>query len=58
MITHLKELKTNAAQASEGLIIPKDSDEIRVESQEGGLNGFPYSTRASLCSVAKPDQIL
>ncbi|AES59382.1 1,3-beta-glucan synthase subunit FKS1 domain 1 protein [Medicago truncatula] len=29
VITHLKELKTNAAQASEGLIIPKDNDEIK-----------------------------
>ncbi|CAI8592541.1 unnamed protein product [Vicia faba] len=54
VITHLKELKTNAAQASEGLMIPKDNDEIRVESQEGGLNGFPYSIRASLCCEYKP----
>ncbi|KAK7401925.1 hypothetical protein VNO78_13794 [Psophocarpus tetragonolobus] len=54
VIRHLKELKTNAAQASEGLLIPKDNDEIRVEEQEGGLNGFPYSIRASLCCEYKP----
>ena len=54
VIRHLKELKTNATQASEGLMIPKDSDEIRVEEQEGGLNGFPYSIKASLCCEYKP----
>ncbi|KAG4968843.1 hypothetical protein JHK87_034494 [Glycine soja] len=54
VIRHLKDLKTNTAQASEGLMIPKDSDEIRIEEQEGGLNGFPYSIRASLCCEYKP----
>lgn len=54
VITHLKELKINAAEASEGLMIPKDNDEIRVEEQESGLNGFPYSIRASLCCEYKP----
>ncbi|KAH1247875.1 hypothetical protein AAZX31_06G264900 [Glycine max] len=54
VIRHLKELKKNAAQACEGLMIPKDNDEISVEEQEGGLNGFPYSIRASLCCEYKP----
>ena len=54
VIRHLKELKKNAAQACEGLMIPKDNDEIRVEEHEGGLNGFPYSIRASLCCEYKP----
>ncbi|KAL1345977.1 transcription factor bHLH30-like [Arachis stenosperma] len=54
VIRHLKELKTNAAQACQGLMIPKDNDELRVEEQEGGLNGFPYSIRASLCCEYKP----
>jgi len=54
VIRHLKELKRNAAQACEGLMIPKDNDEISVEEQEGGLNGFPYSIRASLCCEYKP----
>ncbi|XP_028761724.1 transcription factor bHLH30-like [Neltuma alba] len=54
VIRHLKELKGNAAQACEGLMIPKDSDEIRVEEQEGGSNGFPYSIKASLCCEYKP----
>ncbi|XP_061350146.1 transcription factor bHLH30-like [Gastrolobium bilobum] len=54
VIRHMKDLKTNAAQASEGLMIPKDNDEVRVEEQEGGLNGFPFSIRASLCCEYKP----
>ncbi|OIW20796.1 hypothetical protein TanjilG_23176 [Lupinus angustifolius] len=54
VIGHLKELRANASQACEGLMIPKDNDEIKVEEQEGGLNGFPYSIRASLCCEYKP----
>ncbi|XP_061367333.1 transcription factor bHLH30-like [Gastrolobium bilobum] len=54
VIRHLKELKMNAAQSCEGLVIPKDNDEISVEEHEGGLNGFPYSIRASLCCEYKP----
>ncbi|KAE9586274.1 hypothetical protein Lal_00000927 [Lupinus albus] len=54
VIVHLKELKANAAQACEGLMIPKDNDEIKVEEQESGLNGFPYSIRVSLCCEYKP----
>ncbi|KAK7290856.1 hypothetical protein RIF29_05590 [Crotalaria pallida] len=54
VIGHLKELRANATQACEGLMIPKDYDEIKVEEQEGGLNGIPYSIRASLCCEYKP----
>ncbi|XP_027348177.1 transcription factor bHLH30-like [Abrus precatorius] len=53
-IKHLKELKKKATQASEGLMIPEDNDEISVEEQEGGLNGFPYSIRVSLSCEYKP----
>ncbi|KAF7833927.1 transcription factor bHLH30-like [Senna tora] len=54
VIGHLKDLKRNASQACEGLMIPKDNDEIKVEEQEGGSYGFPYSIRASLCCEYKP----
>ncbi|GAU22569.1 hypothetical protein TSUD_93370 [Trifolium subterraneum] len=54
VIRHLKDLKRNAAQACEGLIIPNDNDEISVEEQEGGVNGFPYSIKASLCCEYQP----
>ncbi|KAK7272339.1 hypothetical protein RJT34_28863 [Clitoria ternatea] len=35
VIRHLKELKKNAGQACEDLMIPKDNDEISVEEQGG-----------------------
>lgn len=54
VIRHLKELKMSATQACEGLMIPKDNDEIRVEEQEGGSYGFPYSIKASLSCEYKP----
>ncbi|KAJ7981569.1 Transcription factor bHLH30 [Quillaja saponaria] len=54
VIKHLKDLKRNAAQACEDFVIPKDTDEIRVEQQEDGLDGVPYSIRASLCCEYKP----
>lgn len=54
VIRHLKELKRNEAQACEGLMIPKDNDEISVEEQEGGWNGFPFSIKASLCCEYQP----
>ncbi|KAK4255589.1 hypothetical protein QN277_008571 [Acacia crassicarpa] len=54
VVRNMKELKRNAAQACEGLMIPTDSDEIRVEEQEDGSNGFPYSIKASLCCEYKP----
>ena len=53
VIRHLKELKGSATEACEGLMVPKDSDEIRVEEEEGGYDGFPYSIRASLCCEYK-----
>lgn len=54
VIRHLKELKGNAAEACEGLMVPKDKDEIKVEEQLGGCNGISYSIRASLCCEYKP----
>ncbi|KAJ7948426.1 Transcription factor bHLH30 [Quillaja saponaria] len=54
VLTHLKDLKRNTAQACEGFLIPKDTDELRVEQQEDGLDGVPYSIRASLCCDYKP----
>ncbi|AES89767.1 putative transcription factor bHLH family [Medicago truncatula] len=54
VVRHLKELKRNETQACEGLMIPKDNDEISVEEQEGGWNGFPFSIKASLCCEYQP----
>ncbi|KAB5512686.1 hypothetical protein DKX38_029714 [Salix brachista] len=53
-ITHLKELKIQATEASEGLLMPLDIDELRVEQEEGGLHGGPYVITASICCDCKP----
>ena len=57
VIRNLKELKRNATKACESLMIPKDSDEIRVEELEYNSNGFPYSIKASLCCEYKPGSL-
>ncbi|CAK7323637.1 unnamed protein product [Dovyalis caffra] len=54
VISNLKELKRQAAEASEGLLMPLDIDEVRVEQQEDGLLGAPYLIRASICCDYKP----
>ncbi|XP_059663235.1 transcription factor bHLH30-like [Cornus florida] len=47
-INRLKELRKNAAEATKGVLIPMDIDEVRVE-QEDGSDGSSFSIRASLC---------
>jgi UTP:GlnB (protein PII) uridylyltransferase len=54
VIAHLKELKRQATEASEGLLMPLDIDEVRVEQQEDGLHSAPYVIRASICCDCKP----
>lgn len=53
VISHLKELKRSAAEASDGFVIPMDSDEVIVE-RDNGFDGAPDSIRASLCCNCKP----
>jgi hypothetical protein len=53
VISHLKELKRSAAEASDGFVIPMDFDEVIVE-RDDGFDGTPYSIRASLCCDYKP----
>lgn len=53
VISHLKDLKRSAAEASDGFVIPVDFDELIVE-REDGFDGAPYSIRASLCCDYKP----
>ena len=53
VVSHLKELKRSAAEASDGFFIPMDFDEVIVE-REDGFEGAPYSIRASLCCDFKP----
>ncbi|KAJ6379377.1 hypothetical protein OIU76_016079 [Salix suchowensis] len=55
VIGHLKELKSQAAEAGEGLLMPLDIDEVRVEQEEDGLCTAPYLIRASICCDYKPE---
>lgn len=57
VINQVKQMKKTAACASEGLHIPMDHDEVKVEefeeiNQENGLETF--SLKASLCSDYRP----
>ncbi|KAF2283514.1 hypothetical protein GH714_011538 [Hevea brasiliensis] len=54
VVSHLQELKRSAAEASEGLLMPTDIDEVRVEGQENGLDVGPYLIRVSLSCDYKP----
>lgn len=54
VISQLKELEKNATEASERFVIPTDNDEVKVEQEEDGLDGAPYSIKASLCCNYKP----
>ncbi|XVF60891.1 hypothetical protein PTKIN_Ptkin08bG0084600 [Pterospermum kingtungense] len=51
VIRHIRELKTNAEEACKGILIPMDTDEVRVEKQE---DGNPCLINASLCCDYKP----
>ncbi|KAL7000546.1 hypothetical protein U1Q18_001697 [Sarracenia purpurea var. burkii] len=48
VVNHLKELRINAAEAANGILVPMDIDELRVE-QEDGSDGASCSIRVSLC---------
>lgn len=48
-ITQIKQLRKTASQASEGLHIPMDSDEVKVETLENKTVDGSFLLRASLC---------
>ena len=54
VIRQVKELKKNATEASEGLILPKEVDEVRVEPHDDGTDGS-LSFRASVCCDYQPE---
>lgn len=55
VISQMKELKQNAAEASEGFLIPTDADEVRVEPcNDGAEDGTITSYRASVCCESRP----
>lgn len=54
VISHMKELKRSAAEASDGFVIPMDFDEVIVERDDGLDGSIPYSIKASVCCDYKP----
>lgn len=57
VISQVKELKKNAMEASKGLLIPMDSDEVKIEpyddDDEGGEGSMSY--KASICCDYQPE---
>ncbi|PSS05655.1 Transcription factor bHLH30 like [Actinidia chinensis var. chinensis] len=49
VLDRLKELRRNAAEATKGILVPLDIDEVIVEQQDGGSDGDSCAIRASLC---------
>nr|DAD21184.1 TPA_asm: hypothetical protein HUJ06_022647 [Nelumbo nucifera] len=55
VISHVKELKKNATEASKGSVIPMDVDEVRVEPHGDGCDGRSFLITASLCCDYRPE---
>lgn len=56
VVREVKELKKNAREASKGLILPIEVDEVRVEPHEDGIGGSSFF-RASVCCDYEPELI-
>ncbi|XAR49552.1 hypothetical protein NMG60_11032798 [Bertholletia excelsa] len=54
VIDHLKETRGKAVEASKGVLVPMDKDEVRVEEEDGSAGGC-RAIRASLCCDYKHD---
>ncbi|XAR72561.1 hypothetical protein NMG60_11019246 [Bertholletia excelsa] len=48
-ITRVKELRRNAAEATKGVLLPMDTDEVKVEKEDHGSDGAACAIKASLC---------
>ncbi|KAF2305306.1 hypothetical protein P3X46_033161 [Hevea brasiliensis] len=55
VINQVKELKKNAVEASEGLLIPMDDDEVKVETYDNGAGDGTLSFKAFLCCDYRPE---
>ncbi|CAN4103252.1 unnamed protein product [Withania somnifera] len=47
VIGRIKELRVNAAEATKGVLVPTDIDEVKIEQQAEGSDGATYSVKAS-----------
>lgn len=54
VIRQVKELKKNAMEASRGLLIPMDSDEVKIEPYDDEGDGS-MSYKASVCCDYQPE---
>lgn len=55
VISQVKELKKNAVEASKGLLIPMDDDEVKVEPYNDGGEYESLSYRATICCDFRPE---
>lgn len=55
VVSQIKQLRATASQASEGLHIPMDTDEVKVEALENHRGDGSFLLRASLCCECWPD---
>ncbi|XP_050225645.1 transcription factor bHLH30-like [Mercurialis annua] len=55
VISHVKELRKNAIEASKGLLIPMDDDEVKVEAYDNGEGDGTLYFKASICCDYRPE---
>ncbi|XP_030547261.2 transcription factor bHLH30-like [Rhodamnia argentea] len=55
VIEEVKELKKKAAAASEGLLVPMDADEVKVEPLDDAVGNGTFSFKASICCEYRPE---
>ncbi|KAA8515123.1 hypothetical protein F0562_018302 [Nyssa sinensis] len=54
VISQVRQLKKGAMEASKGLLIPMDADEVRVEPHDNGTGDGNFSVMAYLCCEYRP----
>ncbi|KDP35868.1 hypothetical protein JCGZ_10603 [Jatropha curcas] len=55
VISQVKELKKKAIDASKGLLIPMDDDEVKVETFDNGAKDGSLCFKASICCDYRPE---
>ncbi|KAG5235053.1 hypothetical protein OIU78_024765 [Salix suchowensis] len=55
VISEIKDLKKNALEACEGLLVPMDDDEVKVETFFDGSEGGALYFKASICCDYRPE---
>lgn len=55
VIEEVKELKKTALEASKGLLVPLDADEVKVEPLDDATGNGTFSFKASICCQYRPE---